>query len=150
VLYFDIAIIANILVSVFLSVFLGFFIYSNYKMFIIAKSKRTDERLAPTTAARSTDERRKKRILNLKNISACSLAVGCFFFCYSPQIIYSVLRLASGVSSFDKQILLLSLWSNTLTSMNSTFNCLIFFWKNSILRREGIKIMHAFRVRVIT
>ncbi len=150
VLYFDIAIIANILVSVFLSVFLGFFIYSNYKMFIIAKSKRTDERLAPTTAARSTDERRKKRILNLKSISACSLAVGCFFFCYSPQIIYSVLRLASGVSSFDKQILLLSLWSNTLTSMNSTFNCLIFFWKNSILRREGIKIMNALRVRVIT
>jgi hypothetical protein len=25
--------------------------------------------------------------------------------------------------------------------MNSTFNCLIFFWKNNILRTEGMKVI---------
>ena len=30
-------------------------------------------------------------------------------------------------------------WTNTLTSMNSTLNCLIFFWANKMLRREALK-----------
>ena len=29
-------------------------------------------------------------------------------------------------------------WTNTLTSMNSTLNCLIFFWGNKMLRREAL------------
>ena len=109
------------------------FIYSNYKIFIIAKSKREDERVAPTTAM---DENRKTRILNLKHISTCSLAVGCFFCCFCPYIIYAALRLASPLS--ERQFLLFSLWSNTFVCLNSTFNCVIFFGRNSILRREGM------------
>jgi hypothetical protein len=40
----------------------------------------------------------------------------------------------------DRQVLLFNIWSVTFLCMNSTFNCLIFFWRNSILRREGMKI----------
>jgi hypothetical protein len=40
--------------------------------------------------------------------------------------------------------MLFKLWSGTLVAMNSTFNCLIFFWRNSILRREGIKVVKCF------
>ena len=121
------------------------FIYSNYKIFIIAKSKRADESITPTTVM---DESRKTRILNLKSISTCSLAVGCFFCCFCPYIIYSALRLASRTSLSERQFLLFGLWSNTFVSLNSTFNCVIFFWRNSILRREGMKIVNAFRRRV--
>ena len=32
-------------------------------------------------------------------------------------------------------------WTNTLTSMNSTLNCLIFFWANKMLRREALKLL---------
>jgi hypothetical protein len=32
--------------------------------------------------------------------------------------------------------------------LNSTFNCVIFFWRNSILRREGMKMVNTFRRRV--
>ena len=149
-------IIMNIFSVVCVSLLLFLFIYANYKMFKLAKSKRADERVSPSSAT-SVDEERKKQILNLKNISTCSLAVACFFVCSFPQIIYSALRVASGAPSFVRfdiksavirQVLLFSLWSNTFVSMNSTFNCLIFFWRNSILRREGIKIINAFRVRV--
>ena len=138
-------IIGNVLVAVFVSLLLFLFIYSNYKMLKIAKSKRGDElRVAPTTGT-SMDEKTKERLnfLNLKNISTCSLAVGCFFVCSCPQIINSALRLAS-----DRQHLLFNLLSNTLISLNSTFNCVIFFWRNSILRREGMKTVNAFRRRV--
>jgi hypothetical protein len=74
---------------------LFFFIYScNYKTFKIAKSKREDESDVPS-AATSMDGNRKKRIFNLKNISICSLSTSCFYFCSCPEIIHSVLRLAS-------------------------------------------------------
>ena len=92
----------------------------------------------------------QKRILNLKNISTCFLAVVCFFVCSCPLIVYSILRLASGMPPYDRQVLLFNLWSNTFLSINSTFNCVIFFWRNSILRHEGIKIVKSFRRNVVT
>jgi hypothetical protein len=61
--YFNSETIVAIFASVTVLSLLFLFIYSNYKIFIIAKSKRADERVAPTT---SMDENRKKRILNLK------------------------------------------------------------------------------------
>ena len=127
---------------------LFFFIYScNYKIFKIAKSKREDESDVPS-AATSMDGNRKKRIFILKNISICSLATSCFFFCSCPEIIYSVLRLASETRLSEMQFLFFHLWSSTFISLNSTFNCVIFFWRNSVLRREGMKIVKAFQRHV--
>ncbi len=141
--------IVDILIVVYFLLVLFLIIYGNYRIFTIAKSKRTNVRIAPTTAARSTNERRKKRILNLKNISTCSLAVGFLFVCSCPEIINAALRSASETPFYDQKVLLFSLWSSTFLSINSTFNCLIFFWRNSILRREGTKIINALRAHVI-
>ena len=38
-------------------------------------------------------------------------------------------------------VLLAFEWGNTLISMNSTLNCLIFFWGNRGMRKEGSKIL---------
>ncbi len=141
--------IPDIIIVVYFLLVLFLIIYGNYRIFAIAKSKRTNVRIAPTTAARSTNERRKKRILNLKNISTCSLAVGFLFVCSCPEIINAALRSASETPFYDQKVLLFSLWSHTFLSINSTFNCLIFFWRNSILRREGTKIINALRAHVI-
>ena len=35
-------------------------------------------------------------------------------------------------------------WAKTLTSMNSTLNCLIFFWANKVLRKEALKLVKNF------
>ena len=139
--------ITNIFATLMVLSFLFSFIYLNYKMFKIAKSKREDERVAPTTAA-SVDANRKTRILNLKNISTCSLAVGCSFFCSCPLIIYSTVYLASEMLLSEMQFSLFQQWSCTFVSLNSTFNCVIFFWRNSILRREGMNIVNGFRRHV--
>jgi hypothetical protein len=69
------------------------------------------------------------------------LAVACFFICYCPKIIHSALRLTSEAPLNDRGVVLFRLWSNTFVSMNWTFNCLIFFWKSSILLGEGMKIV---------
>ena len=137
--------VSNILITVFVLALLFLFFYLNYKIFIIAKSKRKDDRVTPNSAATaSSHQERKKRKINLKNISTCCLAVGCFFICSSPQIIYSALRFTETVA-YDRHGWLFNLWSATFVAMNSTFNCLIFFWRNSILRREGMKIAKCFK-----
>ena len=135
--------IADIFASVIVLSCLFLFTFANYKMFKIAKSKRGNKRVAPTTA-KSMDENRKTRIVNLKSISTCSLAVGCFFCCLCPYIIYSALHLTSETLLSERQLLLFNLWICTFASLNSTFNCVIFFWRNSALHREGINIVSAF------
>jgi hypothetical protein len=120
--------LAHSLVMVYLSNLLLLFIYFHYKIFIIAKSKFRDREIVATTPT-SRDEVRKQRALNFKTISTCSLAVACFFICYCPQIIHFALSLTSETPLHDRQVVLFSLWFDTFVSMNSTFNCLIFFWK---------------------
>ena len=148
-IYFIRKSIVHIIIAVFISSLLFLFVCSNYKLFVIAKAKRENKTVAPlTTETSNVEENVKKRIVNLKNIPTCSLAVGCFFLCFSPQIAYSAFRLASDAPLYDKQVFSFQLWSNTFASMNSTFNCLIFFWRNSILRREGLKVFKALRARL--
>ena len=135
----------NVLITVFVFLLLCAFVYSNYKILIIAKSKRNDERIARVGTETDTGQERKKTlILNFKSISTCSLAVGCFFICLLPQIIFSAWRIVTNTPWDDNQAVVLSFWWNTIAFMNSTFNCLIFFWRNSVLRQEGTKIVKFF------
>ena len=136
--------IVHALITVFVCLFLCAFIYSNYKMFIIAKSKRDDGRTTPVDRATSNNQERKERKINFKNVSTCSLTVGCFLICSLPQIIFSAWRITSSNPWNDRKVRLVAIWCNTFVFMNSTFNCLIFFWRNSILRREGIKTAKSF------
>ena len=128
----------HVLITVFFFLFLCLFLFSNYQMFVIARSKREDRRIAPADGPTSGNQERKKRMINFKNISTCFLAVGCYFICFLPHIIFSSLRLSKKPWN-DREVKLVSMWCKTLLFMNSTFNCLIFFWRNSILRREGMK-----------
>ena len=135
-LFFDRRIYGSALI-VFVSSFFSLFIYFNYNMFIIAKGKST----AATTHGQESDGLK----FNLKLISACSMAVGCFFICFSPIMVHWILYLTSDVLWYDPPSQILRIWSATLLAMNSTFNCLIFFWRISMLRREGMKTVKCFR-----
>ena len=134
--------IGNIIIAAFVLLLLFVFICLNYKIFKIARSKHIDQRLAPIAF---NGREKWKAKLNIKIISSCSLAVACFFVCSLPQIIYSARRFSSETTAWnDTQIVLFGIWSSTFLAMNSTFNSLIFFWRNSILRREGIKLAKCF------
>ena len=137
--------IGYMLINVFILSLLFLLICLNYKMFIIAKSKRKEGRVGQTSATTSSHQQRKRRKLNFKNISTCSLAVACFSVSSFPKIIYCAWRFTSKSPFYDRQVMSFALWSCTFLAMNSTFNCLIFFWRNSILRREGMKVVKCFR-----
>lgn len=131
--------IGGIVISVYLFLFLILFAYLNYKMSLVVKSKQKEEKSECNSVGRKT------RKLNFKNVSTCFLAVLCFFICSCPYIIYSCLGFSYMANTPYRQRLSHHIWSNTFVSMNSTFNCLIFFWRNSILYREGMKIVKCFR-----
>ena len=108
-------------------------VFINYKLFTIArKSRRNNEMSTPEM----------KKTFSLKNISSCLLAVACLAVLSIPVFVYIGLRITSKHdASILDNVKIAAYWSSTIISMNSTFNCLIFFWKNKILRIEGMKVI---------
>ena len=143
VIYSKARVYLPVIIAVYLLSFWFVLAFLNYKMLVIVKSKHKDElRVAPASLETSgNQERQKRQKRNLKNISTCSLAVGCFLITSFPVIINSILRFVSNSPKNDRQGMLFSIWATIFVSMNSTFNSVIFFWRNSILRREGMKIV---------
>ena len=136
------------------SMFLLLF-FMNYKIFIIARRIRKND-IRITASVRQSQEnleenRRRLATLisfspqnrsTLKSISTCLLAALCFFLCCLPGLLHNcVILLSNNLLSTDV-VLGWGLWASTLVSMNSTFNCLIFFWKNTALQNEGKKIFN--------
>ena len=139
----DIILPKKVVVIVALLFFLGSFIYLNYRAFKIASSKRSKGKIVP-----NSDQKSKRTKFNLKKMSTCSLAVVCYLTCSFPQIVYSLCILASdGTSSSYQNDIPFYLWAATTVCTNSTFNCLILFWRNTVLRREGMKIVKNIKSR---
>ena len=74
--HLNIKILANWLSIVNIPVFSLLFIYINYKMFIIARSKQDNE-----TLPKSRCPVRKRAEYQLKTFSTCSLTAICYFIC---------------------------------------------------------------------
>ena len=138
--YLSYQIVSNVLPAIIIAVLLLLFIYLNYKMFIIARSKRNNEKVV-----KSSDQERTRSKFQFKTFSTCLLAVICYFICYCPYLFYSALRLTSNRNTALRELAFYELWTSSCVHVNSTFNCLIFFWRNSILRREGMKTVKRFR-----
>ena len=41
---------------------------------------------------------------------------------------------------------LAAIWAVTIALMNCTFNCLIFYWKNKVLRTEGLELLKSLKI----
>ena len=105
-------------------------IFINYKLFIIARKRH-----------------RMKKTLPLKNISSCLLAAACILVLYIPGSVYIGLGINSKeTSTLSDNTSLARFWNRTFLSMNSTCNCLIFYWKNKILRTEGMKLIKSMKL----
>ena len=104
-------------------------LFINYKLFKISRKSRRNNGVPPE----------RKKTFSLKNISSCLLAVACFVVLSIPVFVFIGLRLNSKEKTSNLK--LAALWSRTIVSMNGTFNCLIFYWKNKILRTEGMKFI---------
>ena len=102
----------------------------NGKLFLITRRVAKKNAVSPE---------RMKNSVNMKNISSCLLAVACLICLYLPMSIYITLTIKEGSESTNVKISWL--WTKTIITTNSTFNCLIFFWKNKILRKEAMRVI---------
>ena len=124
---------AMVLIIFFVVVFPPF-VFFNYKLFMISRKVRRDiARPSETSGAH----------LNIRNISSCLLSVGCLVLVYIPAFFLIAFTFAEKSTSENTKVA--NFWTSTVANMNSTLNCLIFFWKNDVLRREGKKAIKAMK-----
>ena len=76
----------------------------------------------------------------LKMAKTYFIIVVLAFVCFLPVGIFSLIP----KSTVIEPIAIANIWMIMLTSMNSTLNCLIFFWANKMLRREAVKHVKKF------
>ncbi len=132
----DIVISFPVLVLIYFIIISPPMLFINYKLFIIARKSRRNNGISPEM----------KRTFSLKNLSSCLLAVACFVVLSIPVFFYVGLRMTSKKQSLLDNADIAGLWCKTFASLNSTFNCLIFYWKNKILRAEGMKVIKGMKI----
>lgn len=115
----------------------------NFKIFKISKTKRqSDNKIAESIQGKSCrNNYNRRRRLFYKDISSCVLVVLCGFICSFPAICYQILHLKLEVMLGYDILMATGLWASSIMSFYSCLNCIIFFWKNETLRREGMKII---------
>ena len=132
----DLVISSSLIILILMALFLPPFIFVNFKLFIIARKVQRE---------RPMSEKKRKR-KKLKNISAALWVVGCLMLFYLPTSLNTAFNL---VGKSLKTTRFSSTWALTCSTMNCTLNSLIFFWKNKVLRTEGIKILKTLKDRIV-
>jgi hypothetical protein len=112
-------------------------VFMNYKLFKISRKGRRDNTASPDV---STSH------VNLKNIHTCLLAVACLMLMYTPSFFFIAFNFAE--KSMSENTSVSRFWAATVATANSTLNCVIFFWKNDVLRGEGIKVLKTLKNRI--
>jgi hypothetical protein len=114
-------------------------LFINYKLFLVVRKSRKNKRISPEM----------KKTFSLKNMSSCLLAVACLVVLSIPAGVYIGLTLTLNsrkTSNTLDNANLARMWSVTIALMNCTFNCLIFYWKNKVLRTEGLKVLKILQI----
>ena len=117
-----------------MTVFIPPVLFLNYKLFLISRRSR-----------RPTPEK-MKRGFSLKSTSSCLLAVACFLILTIPVYLRIGLGKISKGTDKNPNVRLAGWWSITMSTMNASFNCLIFYWKNKALRTEGMKVVKSMNI----
>ena len=126
-------VITTYIVTVFLPL-----VYLNFKLFKISREVRRRKVASPET----------RTTINLKSISTCLLVVGLVVVSStsaSADIVFDIITENNQPSS----VRLSFIWSVTIWNTNCTLNSLIFFWKNKVLRTEGVKMLKTLKDRLL-
>ena len=112
-------------------------LFINYKLFLVVRKSRRNRRISPDM----------KKTFSLKNISSYLLAVACVVVVSTPVCAYIGLRInTTATTNTIDNATLAGMWATTIILMNCTFNCLIFYWKNKVLRTEGLKVLKSLKI----
>ena len=112
--------------------------YLNLKLFKISREVRR----------RNGTSLERRTTINLKSISTCLLVVVCLVVLSISSSVFIVFDI-NAENKEKTGVRLSTIWGSTAYTMNGTFNCLIFFWKNKIFRTEGIKLLKRLKDRLV-
>ena len=124
-------------VFVMIAVFLPL-VFLNFKLFKISREVRRRISTSPE----------KRTRINLKSISTCLLVVACLVVLSIPTCVYIIFNMNTENKEASNASLSF-IWTATFFTMNCTFNSWIFFWNNTVLRAEGIKILKTLKDRLV-
>ena len=116
----------------------------NLKLFFLARAmrQRVDIPLGTLDGSEETNaesNKSKATLATSRKISTCLLAVVCLFICYCPFFVLTGLELTKKGDETESEHI--ELWEYTFFTLNSSLNSLIFFYKNSALRRHAMKLL---------
>ena len=126
--------------SVLISIIVVFppLLFLNFKLFKMSREVRW--RNAISLEIRTTT--------NLKNISTCLLVVACLVVVSISSSVYIDFNINTE-NRRPSNARLSRMWGATIFTMNWTFNSLILFWKNKIIRTEAIKTLKTLKDRLV-
>ena len=132
----ELVISSSMSVMIFMGLLIPPFIFTNVKLFIFVRKVHRERAISPE----------KKTTVNLKSISIGLWIVACLMLFSIPMSFYIAFNVAKESTN---TIRFSFIWILTSATMNCTLNSLIFFWKNKVLRTEGIKTLKALKDRLI-
>ena len=129
--------IATLLIPVGLGIIVIFTSLFTYVVIYVVARKKMKKNEVHSNSDQESRRHFMAFLRELKMAKTYVLVVFLCFLCHLPTVVVfgieNVLTPDSVAHAFD--------WASTLTSMNSTLNCIIFFWGNRDLRKEGSKIL---------
>ena len=111
-------------------------LFINYKLFLVVRRNRRNKGLSP----------QKKKTFSLTKMSSCFIAVACYVTLLVPLLVYTIMRLTSSKTLASHNAHVTGIWVQTICAINATLNCLVFYWKNKVLRSEGWKVLKGIKI----
>ena len=106
-------------------------------IYVVARKKMLERNKVHSNSDQESPRNFMAFLRELKMAKTYVLVVSLCFLCYLPTVVLHGIVNSVDVHSLENAFD----WTATLISMNSTLNCLIFFWGNREMRKEGFKIL---------
>ena len=111
--------------------------YIHINIFVVVYKRR---RIGFVSGVRSSNVRERKSFLQgVREAKSCLLVLLCTVLCFMPSAIEDGMTERSIAT-----VILFNPWRNTFALSASFLNCIVFFWRNGILRKEAKSIINYF------
>ena len=135
--------LAKILIPVTLCIIVFTSLFTYVAIYVVARKKMLKRNKVHSNSDQESRRNFMAFLRELKMAKTYVMVVSLCFLCYLPTVVVLGIFgniLNHGDKTPDSVVHALD-WTTTLVSMNSTLNCLIFFWGNREMRKEGSKIL---------
>ena len=135
--------LAKILISGSLCIIVFTSLFTYVAIYVVARKKMLKRNEVHSNSDQESRRNFMAFLRELKMAKTYVMVVSLCFLCYLPTVVVFGI-VGNTLNRGDKtpdSVVYAHNWAITLTSMNSTLNCLIFFWGNREMRKEGSKIL---------